>query len=216
MISQSISQCRPLRRIARLEDPEVRAPCARIDCDFLLVGHDGFAGDHPPERPAPAGADRLPGRTDARAGPLAERVLHQAVLARMVGDDGQRAARPQCVTEGRKRVLESTELVVDRDAHRLEQPGELTRTRSRAEDRPNGVYEIVAEGKWSSVPPPHDLAREPPRVALVAVLVEHPDQLALVGLIEKRGGRGSLRAHPHVEWSTRSESKSASGLIQLP
>src|SRR5262249_61982458 len=106
--------------------------------------------------------------------------------------------------------------VVHRDADRLEQPGEIPGAGARTVYGPNGVHQVVTHRERLSRPPPNDLAREPARLALVAVVVKNPGQLGVVGLVEKRGGRTARRAHPHVEWSTRSESKSASGLIQLP
>ena len=113
-------------------------------------------------------------------------------------------------------VGEPGELVVDGDSHRLEQPGELGRPGARPERGPHGVHQVVAHRERPRLAAPHDLARQPSRLALVAVLVEDAGQLGFVGLVEElRGGRPGP-AHPHVQWGARSESKTALRLVQLP
>ena len=57
--------------------------------------------------------------------PLAERSLHQPILARMITDHGKRSAGPERVTEGGQGAGESAEFVVDGDPDGLEDPGEI-------------------------------------------------------------------------------------------
>jgi hypothetical protein len=55
-------------------------------------------------------------------------MLDDPVLSRMVGDDDQRSAGRQAISQRGKRALESGKLVVHRDTKRLKQTGEFPRT----------------------------------------------------------------------------------------
>ena len=77
------------------------------------------------ERHGAAHADRLARRTRARIAPVAECVLHHAVLARVIRDHRHCAARRETVAQRGQRALERPELVVHLNANRLEDAREV-------------------------------------------------------------------------------------------
>src|SRR3954452_12824682 len=174
--SQTISQCRPLRRMGDSEHAQLGAPGPRIGRDLRLARRDRLAGLDPTQGTPPAGTDRLPRWADAGTGPFADRKLHQPIFAGMIGDHCQRPVRPKCVPEFRQGTRQPAELVVHPDAHRLEQARELGRARPGAQDGPNGVHQIVAAGQWLAAAPAYDLTGEASRPALVSVVGEEPLQ----------------------------------------
>ena len=104
--SQSISQCRPLSRIHRPRKTRSLALRAlRVGGDSRpRVGAIGLRGSSRPSgrpRQIQTGSSR---RAHAALGPFAERVLHQPVLARVITDHAQRAARRQRVAKRRQRA----------------------------------------------------------------------------------------------------------------
>src|SRR2546426_7025877 len=102
-ISHTASQCRPLSLTAHLEGPEPRRAGPRVRPQLVRGRPLRLLGQHSAERPSPARAHGLARRAHARPAPVAERVLHDAVLARMIADPAQpaappprRAQRPEC------------------------------------------------------------------------------------------------------------------------
>src|SRR4029077_10316155 len=121
--SHNTSQWRPLTFITHPEDAQLGAPRPRVRRDLAAVGQDRLPRLRPPERAAAAGADRLVRRADTPPPPILERVLHDPVLTGMIADHGQPAARDQRVPERGQGVLQALQLVADRHADRLEDPG---------------------------------------------------------------------------------------------
>src|SRR5207247_2049996 len=123
--SQSRNQCRPLTFMRGPEDPEACAPGTGIGRGFQRIRHAATAGILGPQPASAAGANRLTGRADTGAAPFVKRVLDDAVLARMITDDGEGPAGRERVPEVGQRAIEVLELVVHRDPDRLEDPGEV-------------------------------------------------------------------------------------------
>src|SRR5437660_616406 len=122
--SQNAIQCRPLRGTRDLKGAELRRPRARVCGNLLRIRNDGLLGQHASEGAPATGAYRLPRRANAVTGPLAERVLDDAILARVVRYDAQLAAGLERVAQLRQRGGEHMELFVDRDPQRRKQSRE--------------------------------------------------------------------------------------------
>src|SRR2546428_5041172 len=91
-LSPTASQCRPLSLTAHLEGPEPRRAGPRVRPQLVRGRPLRLLGQHSAERPPPARAHRLARRAHAPLAPVAERVLHEAVLARMIADHAPPAA----------------------------------------------------------------------------------------------------------------------------
>ena len=194
----------------------MRAARARIGRHFVGVRHDRLAGREPAQRPAPAGAHGLPRRADAGTGPFAEGLLHQPVLARVIGDDGEAPAGASAslnAGSARARPASSSFTAIRTAWNSRAKSGGPARGPSTA--RMALTRSSLMANGWP-VAPADDFTGQPPRPALVAVFGEHARQLGLFGVVQERGGGGALPAHAHVERSTRTESKPALGLVQLP
>ena len=186
-----------LKRIGDLEDPQLGAPRARDwPATSLGVGHDRLPRLEPAQRPAAAGADRLPGGQTQALRPLPEGVLHHPILARMIADDRQPPAGHQGVAERGQRARRARQLVVHRDPDRLEQPGEIRRARARAQHRADRVDQVVAGRERLARPgaarlpaPAAGARRSSPYSAKIR------SQLARSASIEQVGG-GRVRRRP--------------------
>src|SRR6185312_17486913 len=95
------------------------------------------------ERDAPACTNGLARRASACGAPRTHRVLDQPVLAGVIRDDAERAARYEHVTQYGKDALESNQLVVHRDAYRLKETSEVARTGRRTKSAANGADQII-------------------------------------------------------------------------
>src|SRR5581483_10010173 len=153
---------------------------------------------HEPHGPADA---RQPGRARAvTVGRVAERLLHDPVLAGVVTENRTPAARGKRVDGLSERVRENHELVVDLDAERLERT--LRGMSAPAAGRcGNGVAdhlrEVSRRGDRSSG---DDGARDPRRVALVAVVAYDAGELVDVAAVDDVGRRTRpTTVHAHVE-----------------
>src|SRR5258705_676810 len=173
--SQKAIQWRPLNGIGRrsLEAAELRRSRPGVGRDLVGRGGQGFLRQHAPEGPAPAGAYRLPRRTDTVATPFPKRVLHDAVFTGMIGDDAQPAAGDQRVAQRGQRRGEKLELLIHGDAERLEQAREIGRTRARAQDGADRIHEIVADREGGGEPAPDDLFRQRTPATLVSGVRKH-------------------------------------------
>ena len=151
-----------------------------------------------------ADADRQLRRADAAARHLLERLLRDAVLQRVEGDDRDAPARLQVMHRRAERLLEDAELVVDLDADGLEDAlrrmaaGRLAhRLRHRLADdvdelaRPlDGLYGALPDDELRDAAPP----------ALLAVIVEDAVELLLAVRLDDIVRRElRLRIHAHVE-----------------
>jgi hypothetical protein len=116
------------------------------------------------------------------------------------GDRAEPAARAQQLPGQRQRGVELRQLVVDRDADRLEAAlgrmpaGEARRRRDGGRDRVDELEGGVQR------PAAQDLRGDAVGVALLAVLAQHPRDAPPVPLVEQ-GGRGQRlrRVHAHVQ-----------------
>src|SRR3954447_2830910 len=118
-------------------------PCrlrARVRRDLARTRPDRLSMQRPHLGLVPARADREVRRADAPALLVAQEPLHDPVLERVERDHREAAARPKHLERRRERGLERAELVVDRDAQRLEDPlrrmafAEPRRSRDRRSD----------------------------------------------------------------------------------
>jgi len=121
----------------------------------------------------------------------------------MERDDAEAAPGRQEVGGLRERRLEAPQLVVDRDAERLERSG-------RGVDPPgapvwwNGrghqLRQLSRAGDGPPGPGRHETPRDPPGRRLLAVGGEQPRQLGLGGPVHELGGRhGLVGIESHVE-----------------
>src|SRR5437660_4370151 len=125
--SQTATQWRPLSFKGHLERAQQRRAGARVRPHFRGPGAHGAFRQHPAERTSPAGAHRLARRADAPPAPLAECVLDDAILTRMVRDDGHAAAGDERRPQRRQPQVELLELLIHDDAERLKQAREVRR-----------------------------------------------------------------------------------------
>src|SRR5205807_275040 len=105
---------------------------ARVRAPFLGRGTDHFVGD---------------GGKDAGAQSLLERLLHAPVLARVEGEQRGAAAGAQAFRELAQQRIESSEFVVDLDAHGLERAPHaeigFVRIDADRESRANRLLELA-------------------------------------------------------------------------
>src|SRR6185503_21155910 len=110
--------------------------------------------------------------------------------AGMVRDHDHGAVRRQAIAEHGEGTFQYAQLVVHRDAQRLEQRRKLRRTASWPECRANGADEIVAGDERAITPSANDFSREAPRARFISVFLEHANELVLVAVIEYARGIG--------------------------
>src|SRR5256886_587404 len=127
-----------------LERPQPRRAGSGIVRQLRRRGRDPLAGEHAAQRSPAAGAYRLARWADARLAPVAERVLHDAVLARVVRDHREPAAGDERGPERRQREVELLELLVPDDTQRLEQACEVGGPRARTQRLANRPDQIIA------------------------------------------------------------------------
>src|SRR2546422_4090695 len=108
-MSQTATQWRPLSLMHHLERAELRGAGAGVRAHLGRPRPHRPFRQHPAEGTPPAGAHRLPRRTDARLAPVAECVLDDAVLARMVRDHRDPAAGHERRPQRRDRQVELLE-----------------------------------------------------------------------------------------------------------
>src|SRR5690606_3886168 len=143
--------------------------CASRTCvtlPLLIRRSDRLASDSGAQRNLAAHTERLPRRADAWVVPVTERALHDAILARVVGYDGDDAVRLQAVAQRRQSSLEPVELAVDGDSNRLEESCEVGRAGASAERAPNGGHQVVAGLERGPGAAPDDLPRQTTRTRL--------------------------------------------------
>lgn len=134
----------------------------------------------------------------------------------MVRDDDERPAVHQAIPKHGQRALESRELVIHRDSHRLEETSEVARTSLRPQCATNRSDQIVARLERTILPPSHNFARQPKRASLVRILAEDESQFTFVRSREKLAGIPQRAyAHPHVQRRARAERESALRIVEL-
>ena len=125
------------------------------------------------------------------AGAELEEALDDAVLERVEGDDGEPAARRERTLGGGEAAGELAELVVDRDAQRLEAAGRGVRlaglrARQQALDQ---AGELQRGGEGRAPPVGDDGAGDAAGRALLAVLVEEVGERGFGQAVDEVGGR---------------------------
>ncbi len=145
------------------------------------------------------------GRTDAIARFTEEVLLHRPVLERVEGDDREAATRPQDGHGGLEAAPQVRELVIHRDAQRLEHarrridgPATSGSLRLHAEDE---TTEIVGGHEWLARAPPHDGRRDAAGLRLLAELGEDATQLDLTPRVHdvRRRDAASVWIGAHVQ-----------------
>ena len=148
--------------------------------------------------------------------PLAERVLHEPVLPRVIGDHGDDSSRHQSVTKRRERARQSFKLIIDRNAYCLKQPGEIRRSRTWPEHRADRADEIVADHERPLLAAADDLAGNPQPPRFVTVFTKDAGEVAFVSGVEQLGRRlAVVSAHPHVEYGAFAKGKAAGFVVEL-
>src|SRR6266513_3556926 len=197
--SHTATQWRPLTLMRHLERAQQRGAGAWIRAHLGGPRPHRALRQHPAERTSPAGAHRLARRADAPPAPLAECVLDDAILTRMVRDDGHAAAGDERRPQRRQPQVELLELLIHDDAERLKQAREVRRPRARAQRLADRVHQVVARDERRVAPPLHDHLREPLRPPLVGELRERLRQpLDRPGVHQVRRRQAPPSGHPHV------------------
>src|SRR6266511_3310355 len=209
-------QWRPLSLTGHLEGAELCRAAAEIRAELHGVGAERPLREHAPQRAPAARAHGLPRRADAGAAPIAEGVLDDAILARVISDHRDAAAGDERGAQRRQRELELFELLVDHDPERLEQAREVGRPGACTPHLANRVHEIVARREGRAAPAPHDHPAELPRARLVGELPERlREALRGPGVEDVGGGHAPPRRHAHVERRRRTKGKPAGVRIEL-
>src|SRR5206468_1316398 len=206
-------------RITPSECTQSCAPRARIARKLVRQRRRRFTADELTKSAAATGTHRLLRRTDTFAGPFAKGVLHQSVLAGVIGNDRHHPARLEALAEPWKGPLQRSELLIHGDAERLKKASEVRRARPRPERATNRTHEIVADGERPIPSPPNDLPRQSMGAVLVAILAEDRRQRMLVEGVEKvRGGDAfgvRTPVHAHVERGVFTKSEAAARVVDL-
>src|ERR1019366_7310611 len=145
---------------------------ARVARGFFRGGVHGLPGEELAQRAATTIAHDLLRRADTGTAPLAECVLHDPVLPRVIGNHRDDARRGQTVTQRRERSSERVEFAVDGDAQRLEEPREIAGAGARPEDGADSADEVVACNEGAVPSTADSLARETAALGFVAELLE--------------------------------------------
>src|SRR5688572_31728926 len=90
-------------------------------------------------------------------------MLHETVLAGVVRNDCENTAWRQPVSERWERRLQSTQLVVHSDAHRLKDAREIAGSGARAQHSADRANQVIARLERPIAPPADDFTREPSR-----------------------------------------------------
>lgn len=134
----------------------------------------------------------------------------------MVGDDGHRSVRCKAIAQRRKRTLEDTEFVVDRDAERLEKRREPGRSAAWTQHGANRADQVIADAEWTVLAATDNLARESSRPRLVGVFAKDPDELVFVAFVEQsRRIDFRLGTHAHIQWCTGPEREATFFFVDL-
>ena len=159
---------------------------------------------------------RQAGRAHAPArGGLGEGLLRQPVLARVVADHRAHATDRQVRQGDGQRGRELAQLVVHRDAERLEHPAGRVALPAgrRRHGRRHDFGQLPRGGQW---PGSHDGPGDAPGQPPLSVLTEqrrqglHGEAVHQVG-----GGRARGRVHPHVERPVLAEREAPLGPVEL-
>ena len=163
--------------------------------DLLVAREARRRADGSQARRPAADADRDLRRADAAAPLGGDEALDDAVLERVVGEDGQPAARPQQVDGRGQRRGQRLQLAVDRDAQGLEGARRGMRPPTAAAgDRHDALDERGQVGGGLDRPRPallDDRARDAPSVGLLAVGPQDVRDLGLVELAQQRRPPGA-------------------------
>ena len=166
---------------------------------------------------AAAGAHRLTRRADAVRAPLAERVLHQPVLARVVGDDRERppgARRSRSAGSARANPASSSLTAMRTAWNSRAKSGGPVRAPRRAADRADEVVArregTVARRRTIS------RARRPARGSSPYSRKMRASSSSSRVAEQLRGARrGASRAHAHVERRALPEGEAARRVVDL-
>src|SRR5688500_10072411 len=149
----------------------------------------------------PADAGGEVGRTNAVARFPDEELLRDPVLERVEGDDREATAGAQRAHGGPQALLKTLELMVDRDAQRLED------ARRRIDAAPtlrlhasDEAAKIISRKERLGRAPARDRGCDATRLGLLAVLAERTAQLALVPAVHDVCRRDAeVRVGAHVQ-----------------
>ena len=150
------------------------------------------------------------------AGGVAEDVLDNAVLARVIAQHRAPALRGEQIQSLGERTFEHGELVVDFDADRLK--GLAGRVSGVAAScGGNGIaHDLGQLTRRGDRAGGDDRTGDATGVALVAVALEDPCEGPFVGGVDEIGGRATLAAiHSHVERPVVAEAETSVGEVEL-
>src|SRR4051812_9840222 len=129
------------------EEAKLGTACAWIAGDLRRERDDRLARLGSSERFHAANASRQSRWTGASLLPGTKRAFYHPVLTRMITDQRKGPVGRQRVPEDRQRLLQTAELVVDRNPDPLEDPGEVPGSAAWSQDRSNRVDHMVTGGE---------------------------------------------------------------------
>src|SRR5436190_12572659 len=180
---------------------------ARVRRPLARAGTDRLPRERPQLRLLAALANRKVGWALAAALEVAHEALDEPVFEGVEADHGEPSARTEHRECRRKGGLERAELVVDRDAQRLEDAfrrmsvSEAGRGGNRGLDR---LHKVARPLERLLLAAAHDRLRNLPGVALLAVPLEDRRQVTFVRFVHDAGGADvGGRIHAHVERRVR-------------
>ena len=145
---------------------------------------------------------------------LAQETFDQPVFQAVEGDDGKAATGLKHMLGGRQPALELLKLFVQMDPDRLEGPrrGVLLHPGMMPERLANDRGKLACPLDWARG---DDRARNPARLGLLAIMIEHVRDLVFVGTVDEVGCALAVLAHAHVERTVGLEGEAALGQIEL-
>src|SRR5580700_3278810 len=196
-----------------LRNAKACRPRSRVGREFRRSRPDHLAGEEKECGPVDAGAVGLLGWTDTILSCDVECVLYKGVLERVEGDDPKTPTGPEDADCCLQASFEAFELVVHRDAKRLECARRRVNPLWPEPPRHHLLDELTKlrrGGDRGSLARSDDSVRDRSGESLVAVVADHGHQLVRRQGIDKvRRGDPGRRVHAHVERSVVAEAEAA-------
>ena len=134
----------------------------------------GLPGQHLPQWRTSAGAHWHPRRADAGAAPIAERILDQPILERVVRDHHHPCIRRHHIPKFREATFQGHEFLVDDDSQGLEDPRLFLGFRSPTQRLIEDSDQVVARPQRCRGPTLDDDPCKPTGAGFFSVFVEDP------------------------------------------
>jgi hypothetical protein len=156
------------------------------------------------------------GPVDPLAAAVLEAALDDAVLERVEGDHAEAGAAGEAAADRVEAALERAELVVHRDAERLEDAGRRVAATGARDDVRDGVGEVAGGAEGTVAADVHEMGHDADGGVFLAVFAEDADEFLGRLLVHDVGGRArGVGAHAHIERAVVLEREAAGGGVEL-